>query len=186
MRKGLTAQQEKELVKLKQTYPTFKLTSYTNLGRLRKPSVFPYSHKSRLCNEITNEILQSFQDVNAIFLQLPESYRLKIISDYRFNRILTDNVLRVLKHKESRSKKPTEKAEQYESYVIASNLFSIGLENLIRSMPTEFQNYLLREVTPLMEFMQSIADFYRRVTGRFDIPYPYVIPETLSSSVYLP
>ena len=186
MRKGQTANQEKELEILKVTFPDFKLTTYTNLGRLRKSKVFPYSHKSRLCNEITNKILQFFEDLNSVFLQLPESYRLKIISDSRFNSILHDDVLRTLKYKESRAKKPTEKAEQYQSYLIASNLFTIGFENLIRSMPTEFQNYLLREVTPLMEFMQSIADFYRRTTGRLDIPYPYTIPETLSSSVYLP
>ena len=57
-------------------------------------------------------------------------------------------------------------------------MFTIGIEGLIRSMPTGFQNHLVNQIKPLMQLMDSIANFYRSTTGREDIPYPYEMPGT--------
>ena len=179
MRKGLSTKQEGKLDDLKKTFPVYKLTSHLNLARLRLAKDFPYEQQSRLCREVTQNILQYFRDFQVVYHHLPLSYRLKIISDDSFNRCFTDDVIPTLKSKERKSKKPADKAESYESYVMSANLFTIGLENLINSMPTEFQSYLIREVTPLMQLMHSIASFYRKTTGKQDIPFPYTIPDTI-------
>jgi len=177
LRKRQNAKQEKELVNLKETFSEYKLTNHLDLARLRISQTFPYENKPRIYREVSKSILQSFEDMQLVFHHLPLSYRIKIIADSRFNRLLTDQIFPALKQKEQKIDKYSE-STKYESYSIYQSLFSIGIEGLIKSMPTGFQNYLLDQITPLMQLMDSITFFYRNTTGKKDIPYPYGIPET--------
>lgn len=177
MRKRQNAKQEKELDNLKETFSEYKLTNYLDLARLRISKTFPYENKPRIYREVSKSILQSFEDMQLIFHFLPLSYRTKIIADSRFHRLLTEQIFPSLKQKEQKIDKDSE-STKYESYVIYQSMFTIGIEGLIRSMPTGFQNYLLNQITPLMQLMESITLFYRSTTGKKDIPHPYGIPET--------
>jgi len=177
LRKRQNAKQEKELGYLKQTFSEYKLTNYLDLARLRVSGDFPYENKPRIYREVSKSILQSFEDMQLVFHHLPLSYRTKIIADNRFQRLLTEQIFPSLKQKEQKIDKDYE-STKYESYVIYQSMFAIGIEGLIRSMPTGFQSYLLSQITPLMQLMDSITFFYRSTTGKKDVPYPYGIPET--------
>lgn len=182
MRKILTGKQIKIINQLEKTFPTYTLTTYPNLARLRHSKEFPYGNKARLFNDVSNDIEQLFRDVSAVYHYMPLSYRTRIIASSAFYRLFTDQIFPSLKEKE-RKKKPTEKAEMYESFIMYQNFFTIGIEGLIRTMPTEFQNYLTKEIKPIMQLMESITSFYRKATGKKDIPYPYVIPDTLDYKI---
>jgi len=184
LRKRQNAKQEKELDNLKETFSEYKLTNYLDLARLRISKTFPYENKPRIYREVSKSILQSFEDMQLIFHFLPLSYQTKIIADSRFSRLLTDQIFPALKQKEQKLSKDLE-SNKYESYAMHQSLFSIGIEGLIKSMPTGFQNYLLDQITPLMQLMDSITFFYRSTTGKKDIPYPYTIPETQNLNIGL-
>jgi len=179
VRKIHTAKQEKIIEDLKKTFSTYTLTSYPNLARLRHSKEFPYGNKARLFNDVSKDIQQLFRDVSAIFHYLPLSYRTKIIASSAFYRLFTDQIFPSLQEKERKTKKLTDTAEKYESFIMYQSLFTLGIEGLIRAMPTEFQNYLITEIKPIMKLMESITSFYRKSTGKKDIPYPYVMPDTL-------
>jgi len=175
VRKIQTSKQEQVINHLKKTYSNYKLTSHIDFGRLTEPKVFPYMNKARIYNETSKAILQAFEDIQLVYYRLPLSYRTKIIADGRFHRLFTDDIFPALREKEQK-KKPIDDATKYQSYTIYHTMFAIGIEGLIRSMPTGFQNYLMDQIKPLMSLMMSITDFYRSTTGKKDIPYPYEIP----------
>jgi len=178
VRKGQTAKQENKLIQLKETFPRYKLTNYRSLARLRLSKDFPYANQPRIYNEVSKAIDQAFQDIASVFHYLPLSYRTKILAQSSFHRLFTDEVFPSLKEKEQK-KKQTDEATEYESYIIYQTMFAIGIEGLIRKMPTGFQNHLMKQITPVMQLMDSITTFYRNTTGKKDIPNPYVIPDTL-------
>jgi len=178
VRKRQGSKQEAVLEQLKKTYSEYKLTNILTLARLREPKIFPYSNKIRIYNEVSKKIIQSFNDIQVAYSTLPLSYRNKIVANPAFHRLFTDEIFPSLRKKEQK-KKSTEESNDYESFIIYQTMFSIGLEGLIKNMPTGFQNYLSNQIKPLMQLMESITFFYRNTTGKKDIPYPYQIPESI-------
>ena len=61
------------------------------------------------------------------------------------------------------------------------NLFSIGIEGLLRTMPSDFHNYLATQLKPVFSLMQSISMYSYDVTGSKKVPY-IKIPKILQAT----
>ena len=179
MRKRQTAKQENILNNLKKTYNTYELLTALELGHLQHPKNFPISNESRFYRYVSNRIIKYLEEVRIGYHDLPASYKTKIIANKQFRLLFTEEIFPSIKKEELKKKKAGEDAVTYDSYIMYQSFFNIGIEGLIRSMPTGFQNYLLDQITPLMRLMDSITFFYRSTTGKKDIPFPYEIPETI-------
>ncbi len=107
---------------------------------------------------------------------------MKVLQSDNFNRFVTSEWLQTLqaydvqnaelkKTKAKSRKDKTKKKKEYDvnqalSYQNYQNMFNIGLEGLIKSMPQEFQSYISEQLKPMFKLMQSISRF----TGS-QVPY---------------
>ena len=167
---------------LKDTHPEFRTTKRMNLLRLREPKKFPYKNMPRLYDEVTEDLIKVFHELNSYFYYLPVKNRMKIFQSSDFNRFVTSEWLQTLqiydvqnaelKKTKSKSRKDKlKKKKEYDvnqalSYQNYQNMFNIGLEGLINSMPQEFQSYISSQLKPMFKLMQSISRF----TGS-QVPY---------------
>ncbi len=162
--------QDPGLAWLKDTHPEFRTTKRINLLRLREPKKFPYENKVRLDNEVTKDLIEVFSELNTYFYYLPVKNRMKVFQSREFTRFVTEQWLVTLDANDvqiSEQKKSGEyNASQDLAYQNYLNLFNIGLEGLIKTMPEEFQNYISSQLKPMFKLMQSIAKF----AGK-DVPY---------------
>jgi len=162
--------QESELVWLKNTHPEFRTTKRINLLRLRQPKKFPYENKVRLHNDVTKDLIEVFNELNSYFYYLPVKNRMKVLQSTGFNRFVTGewlvtlhaNDVQIAKQKKS-GKYDASQDLSYQNYL---NLFNIGLEGLIKTMPEEFQSFISNQLKPMFKLMQSIAKFTVK-----DVPY---------------
>jgi len=168
---------------LMDTHPKFRTTKRINLLRLREPKKFLYENKPRLNEEVTEDLIEVFNELNSYFYLIPVKNRMRVLQSTGFNRFVTEEWLVTLqandiqiaelkktkektKSKETKTKKTKSKKDKDEydvnqalSYQNYQNLFNIGLEGLIKSMPEEFQNYISNELKPMFKLMQSISRF---------------------------
>ena len=167
---------------LKDTHPEFRTTKRMNLLRLREPQKFPYKNMPRLYDEVTEDLIKVFHELNSYFYYLPVKNRMKIFQSSDFNRFVTSEWLQTLqaydvqnaelkKIKSKSRKDKLKKKKEYDvnqalSYQNYQNMFNIGLEGLINSMPQEFQSYISSQLKPMFKLMQSISRF----TGN-QVPY---------------
>jgi len=162
--------QDPVTVWLKDTHPEFRTTKRINLLRLREPKKFPYENKVRLHNDVTKDLIEVFNELNTYFYYLPVKNRMKVLQSTEFIRFVTEQWLVALEANDvqiAEQKKAGEyNASQDLSYQNYLNLFNIGLEGLIKTMPQEFQSYISSQLKPMFKLMQSIAKF----TGK-DVPY---------------
>jgi len=167
---------------LSNTHPEFRTTKRMSLLRLREPENFPYKNMPRLYDEVTDDLIEVFHELNSYFYHLPVKNRMKVLQSDNFNRFVTSEWLQTLqaydvqnaelKKTKSKSRKDkTKKKKEYDvnqalSYQNYQNMFNIGLEGLIKSMPQEFQSYISEQLKPMFKLMQSISRF----TGT-QVPY---------------
>ncbi|RMW40676.1 MAG: hypothetical protein EA442_01655 [Candidatus Nitrosopelagicus sp.] len=160
---------------LKDTHPEFRTTQKIRALRLREPKKFPYKNKSRLHDEITQDVISAFHELNSYFYYLPIERRMEILQSDDFNRFVTSEWLQTLqafdiqneelkKTKAKSRKKKEEKKKEYDekstlAYQHYQNLFNIGLEGLIKTMPQDFQYYISEQLKPMFSLMQTIAKF---------------------------
>ena len=162
--------QDPVIVWLKDTHPEFRTTKRINLLRLREPKKYPYENKVRLHNDVTKDLIEVFSELNTYFYYLPVKNRMKVFQSTEFTRFVTEqwlvtlhaNDVQVAEHKKAGKYNASEDLS-YQNYL---NLFNIGLEGLIKTMPEEFQNYISSQLKPMFKLMQSIAKFARQ-----DVPY---------------
>jgi len=182
MDKRQSQAQETAIEWLKATHPEFRTTTRLNILRLREPKNFPYEHQSRLHKYVTENLIEVFHELNSYFYYLPVKNRMKIFQSVDFNRFVTSEWLQTLhaydvqnaelkKTKAKSRKDKTKKKKEYDvnqalSYQNYQNMFNIGLEGLIKSMPQEFQSYISEQLKPMFKLMQSISRF----TGS-QVPY---------------
>jgi hypothetical protein len=180
LKKRQNAKQVQVLEYIEKTFPKPNITSPRNIARLREPTHFPYKHKPRLYKEVTKDILKAFHELNGYFYYLPLSYRIKIINDTNFMRFFEDEVIKgTLKQKDA--KENDDDVEKQDSYQLYMNLFSIGIEGLLRTMPSDFHNHLATQLKPIFSLMQSISLYSNDITGSKKVPL-IKIPEILQST----
>ena len=187
-------QAQNESIKwLSNTHPEFRTTKRMSLLRLREPKNFPYKNMPRLYDEVTDDLIEVFHELNSYFYYLPVKNRMKIFQSIDFNRFVTSEWLQTLeandvqdaelKKTQAKSRKDkTKKKKEYDvnqalSYQNYQNMFNIGLEGLIKSMPQEFQSYISEQLKPMFKLMQSISRF----TGS-QVPYVHY-PDMFNDSV---
>jgi hypothetical protein len=188
-----TQAQNESIIWLSNTHPEFRTTKRMSLLRLREPKNFPYKNMPRLYDEVTDDLIEVFHELNSYFYYLPVKNRMKIFQSVDFNRFVTSEWLQTLhaydvqnaelKKTKSKSRKDkTKKKKEYDvnqalSYQNYQNMFNIGLEGLINSMPQEFQSYISEQLKPMFKLMQSISRF----TGS-QVPYVHY-PDMFNDSM---
>ena len=187
-------QAQNESIKwLSNTHPEFRTTKRMSLLRLREQKNVPYKNMPRLYDEVTDDLIEVFHELNSYFYYLPVKNRMKIFQSIDFNRFVTSEWLQTLeandvqnaelkKTKAKSRKDKTKKKKEYDvnqalSYQNYQNMFNIGLEGLIKSMPQEFQSYISEQLKPMFKLMQSISRF----TGS-QVPYVHY-PDMFNDSV---
>ena len=165
MAKKQTQAQTPELAFMMATHPTFRTTKRLNLMRLRDPKNFPYELKSRLFKDVTNDVIEVFNELNSYIYLLPVHKRMEIFQSVGFTRFvdsewlstLQANDVQIAEQKKKKSKEyDPNKDLSYENYY---NMFSVGITGLIKAMPEDFQKYISEQLKPTMKLMQSIARF---------------------------
>ena len=164
MRKPLTARQEKELNRLKPYYPTYELTDFIDLVRLREPHNFPYSKRDALNKKFAKKITERLEDIMAVYHLLPKRLQNEIQANTNFYRFFSDDILRPmldeLKQKQRKKKiRQKDKEEIYRNmgllYKIYSKNMEIGLNGLLTLMPYQFSNYLFEQIKPITAFITA-------------------------------
>ena len=156
MKKGQTAKQEKILEDFKKTHPNLTLIKPIEYGRLFYPEDFPFENKPRLYREVTEKVIQFFDDYHYATRELPASYRVKIITSRGFNDCL-QSIIRDMSYVDKKQK--SEEPDKQLSFMMYYNFFNIGIEGLIKSMPEEFRYTLQDQIRPALLLMQAITRF---------------------------
>ena len=177
MRKILNGKQEKKLDEIKKTYPNLKLIDHNEFVRLHHPEIFPITNESRFYREVSNKILQSFDDFHYAFLKLPSSYKIKILTSRDFSDFINmitsqDYVL-----------KKSEDNEKAFTFLLYQNFFNIGIKGLIETMPREFQTYLNDQMRPILSLMHSIAEYSLKMNPKSKV-HSFTMPEIIGKSMF--
>ncbi len=176
--------QDKVLNELSNTYPNFALCSPENLARLLKKEHFSISNESRFYNERCQEILQTWIDVGNVFHRFPELYQKKMIASNAFRSLFETQIFSTLDNearKNLKKKKLTSNEEKNMALLIKlyTDFFRIGLNGLNRLMPSEFTHLLADQVKPIIQNMNAINDYTRRIApekAKLSL-FPFTKPE---------
>ena len=104
--------------------------------------------------------------------------------DEKFLIFLDDEVIKgTLKKKDS--KKKQDDVKKHELFQLYMNLFNIGIEGLLETMPSDFHHYLATQLKPIFNLMQSISMYSNSITGSKEFPYikyPQILQSTENQS----
>ncbi|MEX2193158.1 MAG: hypothetical protein WD717_07250 [Nitrosarchaeum sp.] len=156
MKKRHNAKQEGIIVQLKNTYPNLTLIDHNEYANLWYRKDFEISNENRFFRNIQSKIEQSLIDFHYAFANLPDSYKLKILSGRGFH-----DFMATLKSSTYITDKKQKQADPNKSlfFMTYDILFNIGIDGLIKTMPSGFQHYLDEQMKPILLLMQSIASF---------------------------
>ena len=168
MRKGQTAKQEKILNDMKKTHPNLTLIKPIEYGRLFYPDDFPFENKPRLYREVTDKVIQTFNDYHYATRELPMSYKVKIITSRGFDDCIK-SIIENMSYVDKKQK--SEEPEKRLSFMMYYNFFNFGIEGLIKSMPEEFRYTLQDQIRPVLLLMQSITRFTLQSGSKKKVPF---------------
>ena len=168
MKKGQDAKQEGILDEIKKTYPNLTLIKPIEFARLFHPKDFPFENKSRLYREVTEKVIQFFNDYHYATRELPTSYKVKILTSRSFNDCLK-SIIRDITYVDKKQK--SEDPDKRLSFLMYYNFFSAGFEGLIKSMPEEFRYTLQEQIRPVLLLMQSITKFTLQSDSKKKVPF---------------
>jgi len=168
MKKGQTAKQEKILNDMKKTHPNLTLIKPIEYGRLFYPDDFPFENKPRLYREVTDKVIQFFDDYHYATRELPTSYKVKIITSRGFDDCL-QSIIRDMAYVDKKHK--SERPDELLSFQMYYNFFNIGIEGLIKSMPEEFRYTLQDQIRPALLLMQAITRFTVQLGSKKQVPF---------------
>ena len=168
MKKGQTAKQEKILNDMKKTHPNLTLIKPIEFGRLFYPKDFPFENKPRLYRDVTEKVIQFFDDYHYATRELPTSYKVKILTSRSFNDCLK-SIIRDMTYVDKKQK--SDDPDKQLSFMMYYNFFTIGIEGLIKSMPEEFRNTLQDQIRPVLLLMQSITRFTLQSGSKKKVPF---------------
>jgi len=158
-----TSDTDAVLEMLEETYPTYKICSYENLGRIT--GKFEITNESRFWNERCEEVLSAIQDLNVTFHRYPNNYKMKMIVSPQFESLFTSQIFPFLEHEIQYAKKP--KPEQITMMIKLCEMYlKIGLDGMKKTMPSEFQQILQTKFDDIMLLMQSINQYTKRLAPK--------------------
>jgi len=162
-----TSERDSVLEDLEKTHPNFKLCKYEDLARLRSPEIWTISNQARFYNEISEKILQAWDDISSIFYYLPASYRKKLIVTREFESLFTNNIFSYLTqeiNKKERQKKLKESEDEIILlYKLYSTFFRIGYNGLTDLMPPEFSFIFNKQTEETLSLMRAISSYGERI-----------------------
>ena len=130
--------------------------------------LFLLSAKLRLYREVTEKVIQYFDDYHYATRELPTSYKVKILTSRSFNDCL-QSIIRDMAYVDKKQK--SEESEKRLSFIMYYNFFSTGIEGLIKSMPEEFGYTLQDQIRPVLLLMQSITRFILQSDSKKKVPF---------------
>ena len=154
--------QQSKLEEIKRDYPWLSIIDYQQFGRLWHPEVFPYGNKARLYNETRTAIDNFLNSFHYAFAKLPTSYKNKILISRNFNDFLTE----IFGHLDLERSKGEKQIQDF-SHQVYLNFFNIGINGLIRTLPADFQPYLVSQIQPALSLMQVVGRY-----ANIDLKYP--------------
>jgi len=158
-----TAKQEGRIEKIKQTYPNLKLIDHNEFANLWHSKEFEISNPNRFYRNIQYKIEQSLIDFHYAFYNLPDSYKVKILSGRNFQDFMgTIKQSTDITDKKQKDDDPNELL----SFMMYYNFFNIGMKGLIKAMPEDFQTLLNEQMRPVLSLMQSIARFSNKKNSK--------------------
>ena len=163
MKKVLTSGDDSVSDKIEDTYPTYKLGSYSNLVKIKNPDKIRNS--SRFWNDRSDELLSAINDINNTFYHFPDKQKLKIISSSHYQRLF-DEVFLFLDNKIFSTKKDSrESIDEFALMMKLSERFlKLGLEGVEKTMPDEFDQILETKIKDIMLHVQSISKLTERLS----------------------
>jgi len=167
MKKRLTSKQEKIFNDIKKTYPNLTLIKPIEFARLFYPNDFPFENKPRLYREVTEKVIQFFDDYHYATRQLPTSYKVKILTSRGYDDCI-QSIIRDMTYVNKKQK--SEEPDKRISFMMYHNIFNIGIEGLIKSMPEVFRNTLQDQIRPVLLLMQSITQFTLQSSSKKKVP----------------
>ena len=188
MRKQLTGKQIKEMQWYQNNLPTHEDSEVLLLMRIRNPKVFPYSKPHELHNKSVSLIAEKLSYIMMLMHNLPKKLQQSILADTDFLRFVTDDILgpmeKELKKKQRlKKKRQKDKDEIYENmdtlYAMYKKFFNIGITGLKDMMPSEFENYLDKQINPTLELMNGIGTYTNRIKGYKPLLKPYSFTQGL-------
>ncbi len=188
MRKQLTGKQIKEMQWYKDNLPTHTELEVLLLMRIRNPKNFPYSKPHELHNKSASLIEEKLSYIMMMMHLIPKKLQQSILADTNFLRFVTDDILgpmeKELKKKQLlKKKRQTDKDEIYENmdklYEMYKKFFNIGITGLKDMMPSEFENYLDKQINPILELMNGIGTYTNRIKGYKPLLKPYTFSKGL-------
>ena len=168
MKERQTARQKGILEDIEKTYPNLTLIKPIEFARLFHPKDFPFENKPRLYREVTEKVIQSFNDYHYATRELPTSYKVKIITSRSFNDCLK-SIFRDMAYVDKKQK--SEEPDKRLSFIMYYNFFNFGIEGLIKSMPEEFRYTLQDQIRPVLLLMQSITRFTLQSGSKKKVPF---------------
>ena len=160
MRYRQTARGEHVLDMLIKTFPTHKICSYENLGRIMGESKI--TNEPRFWNERCEEVLSTINDINVTFHRYPEKYKMKMIVSPQFESLFTSQIFLFLRDKIKHTKN-----SQPEDTVMMIKLcgifLKIGLGAMKNVMPSEFLDIFQKKFDDMMLLMYSINQYTKRI-----------------------
>ena len=168
MKERQTAKQKGILEDIEKTYPNLTLIKPIEFARLFHPKDFPFENKPRLYREVTEKVIQSFNDYHYATRELPTSYKVKIITSRGFNDCL-QSIFRDMAYVDK--KQESEEPDKQLSFMMYYNFFNIGIDGLIKSMPEEFRYTLQDQIRPVLLLMQAITRFTLQSGSKKKVPF---------------
>ena len=166
--------------------PTHSESEILLLMRIRDPKIFPYSKPYELHNKSASLIEEKLEYIMMMIHRLPKKLQQSILDDTNFLRFVTENLLgpmeKELKKKQRMKKKrKSDKDKIYENmdmlYGMYKQFFDIGIKGFKELMPDEFQNYLDKQINPILELMNGIGTYTNRIKGYKPLLKPYSFSE---------
>ncbi len=150
------------LDKIEDTYPNYKLGSYSNLVKIKNPDKIRNS--SRFWNDRSEEMLNAINDINDTFYHFPDKQKLKIITSKHYERLF-DEVFLFLDHKIKSTKKDARESldEVKLTMKLSERFLKLGLEGIEKTMPDEFDEILETKIKDIMLHVQSITKLTERL-----------------------
>lgn len=164
MRKILTAEQEKIIDDLQNTYPDTILMNAKDMAILDKLEKFPQVNKSRLNKMLDKKAVQVFNDLNFLLKHLPNSYRFKILNSNNcnefFKTVMDINTVR-LSNLDNKTRDLI--------IHLAAQLLVYSINVLTTTMPIQFKKSLKNSIIPFVDLLTAISS-YGEAKSLKDIP----------------
>ena len=158
---------ESVLDEVKETHPTYKIGTYSNLVKIQNYKKSPkiIRNSSRFWNDRSDELLSAINDINETFYHFPDKQKLKILSSSHYQRLFDEVFLFLDNRISSTTKHTRESLDEFKLMMKLSERFlKLGLEGVEKTMPDEFDEIMETKIKDIMLHVKSITELTNRLS----------------------